>query len=172
MEGSRITGILDWATGGFYPAYFRMHTRSTFYDARVEAGTSTSLSGWASRKGDKCSLRTCACCREHSRVTDGTLSTELGFSSGACWIPAMTTQIFRCRAALLSLLLDALTHTHYLSDLSQCFPPDVILGSFNSLFNYLSTIYTQVGRSRHHMERCAAPRALWYGVIWRVFWRV
>ena len=47
--------------------------RSVLYDARVEAGTPGSLCGGASRKGDKCSLRTFARRREHSRVIDSTL---------------------------------------------------------------------------------------------------
>lgn len=42
--------------------------RSEFYDSRMETDTS-SLSGRASRNGDKCSLRTFERREEHSRVT-------------------------------------------------------------------------------------------------------
>ena len=49
----------------------------------------------------------------------------------------MTTQIFSCRAALLALLLDALTHSHELPVFSQYFLSDVLLVTFNSLFSTL-----------------------------------
>ena len=71
VEGStiQVIGVVDWATG-VYPAYWeycRMH--DMFYDVRVEVGTSRSLFGQASRNGGKCSQRTVARRREHSRIT-------------------------------------------------------------------------------------------------------